>query len=289
MERLKLGDYNTLEIVKEVDFGLYLDGGEYGEILLPARYVPETYAIGQAIEVFLYLDSEERLIATTEQPLARVGDFAFLRCSWVNRHGAFLHWGLMKDLFCPFGEQRARMEVGRSYMVHVHIDHETSRIMASAKLDRYLNASPPPYGRGDEVGIMVWHRTDLGYKVIVDNEYQGLVYANQMFRTIYPGDRLTGYVDGVRSDGKIDIALQRTGRQQTVEFAHALYQYLKDNGGSCPLGDKSDAEEIKRVFQVSKKTFKKAVGDLYRKRLITISEDGIALTGEGEFRWSEFD
>ena len=279
---MKLGDYNRLRVVKRVDFGLYLDGGREGEILLPQKYVPEGTAIGDEIDVFLYLDQDERLVATTETPLARVGDFAYLECAWVNKYGAFLKWGLTKDLFCPFREQKQRMEVGRSYIVYIHIDSESYRIVATAKVDRYLNDDPAPFMPGQPVSILVWQKTTLGFKCIVENQYPGLVYEDQIFRYIHTGDRMLAYVQQVRGDGKLDIALQPSGRQHTEDFADRLLTYLREHGGQCPLGDKSDAEDIRETFQVSKKTYKKAVGDLYRRRLITISDDGILLVSSAK-------
>lgn len=277
MDKIKLGDYNVLEIVKDVDFGMYLDGGDEGEILLPKRYVPEGAKPGDEIKVFIYLDADERLVATTQTPYARVGDFAYLKVNWVNEYGAFLDWGLMKDLFCPFREQKMRMEVGKSYIVHVHIDEESYRVMASAKVERYFAPEPRDYARGEEVPVLVWQKTDLGFKVIIDNEYPGLAYDDQVFRSLHTGDRLMAYIDNVRPDGKIDVAFQPTGRRQTLDFADRLLDYLESNGGLCDLGDKSDAEAIKDRFQVSKKVFKKAVGDLYKRRLISIGGDGIKL------------
>ena len=280
MEKIQLGAFNRLTIAKEVDFGLYLDGGDEGEILLPRRYVPTTYKIGDEIDVFLYLDQDERLVATTEQPLAQVGDFAYLECSWVNEYGAFLNWGLMKDLFCPFREQKKRMEIGSSYIVYVTIDEESYRMMASAKVEHFLSKDKPPYKAGDEVQILVWQKTDLGFKAIIDNAYAGLIYRDQIFKYVHTGDRMKAYVANVRPDGKIDLTLQHTGRQQTLDFSETLLTYLHEHGGSCDLGDKSDAEEIKARFEVSKKVYKKAIGDLYRRRLITISDGGIHLVGE---------
>lgn len=280
MEKIQLGAYNLLKIVKEVDFGLYLDGGDEGEILLPKRYVPKDYKIGDELDVFLYLDQDERLVATTEHPLAKPGDFAYLECSWVNEYGAFLDWGITKNLFCPFREQKKRMEVGNSDIVHIHVDEESYRLMASAKVERYLSHDTPSYKTNDEVDLLIWQKTDLGFKVIVDNKFGGLVYQDQIFQYIHSGDRLKGYVAQVRADGKLDITLQPTGRRETEDFAQTLLQWLKDNGGECPLGDKSDAEDIKRMFQVSKKTFKRAVGALYKQHLIVLEGNGFRLTTE---------
>lgn len=274
---IKLGDYNTLRVIKSVDFGLYLDGGEEGDILLPARYMPKGAGIGDELTVFIYLDQDERLVATTQTPLAKVGDFAYLEVAWVNEYGAFLNIGLTKDLFCPFREQKQRMRQGEKYIVYVKVDEESYRMMATAKVDRYLSDERPPYKHGDEADILVWQKTDLGFKVIVDNKYQGLVYENQIFRYLHTGDRTRGYIDHIRQDSKIDITLQPTGRKNTEEFSETLLQYLKDNNGRCDLGDKSPSELIQDRFKVSKKTFKKAIGDLYRQRLITISDEGIEL------------
>ena len=282
MDFIRLGDYNRMTVVKTVDFGVYLDGGEEGEVLLPARYVPDGCKEGDELEVFVYLDNEERLVATTQTPLAKVGDFACLEVSWVNEYGAFLNWGLMKDLFCPFREQKMKMEKGKRYIVHVHIDNESHRIVGSAKVERYFDPSFPPYRYGDEVSLLVWQKTDLGFKVIVDNRYAGLVYSNQIFREIRTGDRMKGYIEAVREDGKIDVMLQPTGWRMTKETADVLLDYLETHQGVCRLTDKSPAEDIYQAFQVSKKSYKKAVGDLYKRRLITIEEDCIRLNKGGK-------
>jgi predicted RNA-binding protein (virulence factor B family) len=274
---IKLGDYNTLKIVKSVDFGLYLDGGNAGEILLPTRYVPKNAKIGDELEVFIYLDQDEKLVATTLHPLAKVGDIACLEVAWVNEYGAFLNWGLMKDLFCPFREQKMRMQKGYHYVVYIKEDEESHRLIATAKVDKYLFSDRPPYKHGDAVDILIWQKTDLGFKAIVDNHYQGLIYEDQIFQPLHTGDRMTAYVDHIRQDNKIDITLQPTGRRQTEEFSEVLLRYLQENDGHCDLGDKSPSELIADRFKVSKKVYKKAVGDLYRRRLITISDNGIDL------------
>lgn len=274
---IKLGDYNTMKIVKSVDFGLYLDGGNAGEILLPTRYVPKNAKIGDELEVFIYLDQDEKLVATTLHPLAKVGDIACLEVAWVNEYGAFLNWGLMKDLFCPFREQKMRMQKGYHYVVYIKEDEESHRLIATAKVDKYLYSDRPPYKHGDAVDILIWQKTDLGFKAIVDNHYQGLIYEDQIFQPLHTGDRMTAYVDHIRQDNKIDITLQPTGRRQTEEFSEVLLRYLQENEGHCDLGDKSPSELIADRFKVSKKVYKKAVGDLYRRRLITISDNGIDL------------
>ena len=273
---LRLGDYNTLRIGKSVDFGLYLDGGEEGEILLPQRYVTKDMHIGDEIEVFIYLDQEERPVATTEHPIAKVGEFASLEVAWVNQYGAFLKWGLMKDLFCPFREQKKRMEQGQRHIIYIKVDKDSYRLMATAKVEKYLEPAPA-MKHGDPADILVWQKTDLGFKCIVNNRYQGQIYDNQIFQPLHSGDRLSGFIDHVRQDGKIDLTLQPSGRQHTLDFAEVLLRYLYENDGYCNLGDKSPAELIYDRFQVSKKAYKKAIGDLYRRRLITITDDGIRL------------
>ena len=234
---IELGKFNQLEVVKEVDFGVYLDGGEEGEILLPTRYVPEDCKIGDFLNVFLYLDMDERLIATTLTPLVQVGQFACLEVSWVNQYGAFLNWGLMKDLFVPFSEQKMKMQVGRKYVVHAH----------------------------------------LGFKAIIENRYSGLLYENEIFCPLETGMEMKAFVKQVREDGKVDLILQKPGFEKIDDFSKTLLDYIKAHGGRINLNDKSPAEDIYDTFGVSKKTFKKGVGDLYKKRLITLHEDGIAL------------
>lgn len=277
MSHVKLGRYNQLEVVKKVEFGVYLDGDEDGEILLPKKYVPEDCEEGDMLNVFIYLDMEERLVATTLQPYAQVGDFACLEVAWVNEYGAFLDWGLMKDLFVPFREQKVKMQKGRRYVVHIHVDEESYRIMASAKVERYLSDERPEYQPGEEVEVMVWQRTDLGYKVIVDNKFSGMLFHNEVFRQLEIGMKLSAYIKQVRPDGKIDLELQKAGFHKVDDFAEVLLQYIRNNGGRTSINDKTDAETIYDAFGVSKKTFKKAVGDLYRKRLIVLEDGGIRL------------
>jgi len=274
---IDLGKFNTLKVVKEVDFGIYLDGGEDGEILLPKRYVPEECVIGQDLNVFIYLDNEERLVATTLIPLIEVGQFAYLEVAWVNEYGAFLNWGLMKDLFVPFREQKQKMQIGEKYIVYAHVDDDSYRIVASAKVERYLSKSQPSYQPGEEVQILVWQKTTLGFKAIVDNSYSGLLYENEIFQSLHTGMRLKAYVKQVREDGKIDLVLQKSGFEKVDDFSKTLLEYIKDKGGRVNLSDKSPAEEIYAVFGVSKKTFKKGVGDLYKKHLILLSDKEITL------------
>lgn len=284
-DELQIGRTCLLKVNRQVEFGFYLDGGEqYGEVLLPNGEIrPDIDVhIGEPLEVFLYLDTEERIVATTHMPLAQVGDFAYLEVAWVNNFGAFLHWGPLKDLFVPFREQKMKMMKGHSYIVHVHLDPETYRIMASAKVEHFLSQDFPPYRTGDQVELLIWQKTDLGLKAIVDGRYGGLLYDTQMFRTLRTGDRVKGYISQVRPDGKLDLSLQCPGQRGVEDFSAQLLRHLQMNGGQTPLGDKSPAEEIYALFGVSKKVFKKAVGDLYRQRLIEISDTGIRLTPQGK-------
>ena len=253
---IKLGNYNTLRITRFTDHGAYLDGGELGEILMPKAYVRSEMRPGTEVNVFVYLDQSERLVGTLETPLARVGDFAFLKVAWVNEYGAFLDWGLMKDLFVPFREQKLPMQQGRSYLVHIHIDSETQRIVASAKVERYLQpAMRSDYHRGQEVEIVVQQKTPLGFKVIADNRCAGLIYDDQIFeQEPHAGDVLTATVVNVRPDGKLDLSLQRIGKGRFRDFADQLRHQLQAAGGTLPFTDHSTPEEIQQNFGVSKKT-----------------------------------
>lgn len=275
---IKLGDYNTLRIIRFTDHGAYLDGGEVGEILLPKTYVEREMRPNDEVTAFICLDQQERLVATLETPLARVGDFAFLRVAWTNEHGAFLDWGLMKDLFVPFREQRMRMERGRSYIVYVRIDEETQRLIATAKVERHLkSATPEDFHRGQEVELLIWRKTPIGYKVIVDNKVDGMIYDNQIFEPIHIGDQCSGTVVTVREDGKLDVSLQRIGANRFRDFSETLLEELKAAGGELHFSDRSSAEAIAERFGVSKKTFKRALGTLYRQRLIRLSDEKIVL------------
>ena len=278
---IKLGDWNELVVNRFTDHGAYLEGGEVGEILMPNAYVERGVRIGDRVTVFVYLDQEERLVATTETPLARVGQFACLTVSWVNEFGAFLDWGLMKDLFVPFREQRRKMEVGRYYIVYIYIDETSHRIVGTAKVDRYLMPTPAgAYRKGEQVALLVQGRTDLGYKVIVDHKYSGLVYHDQAYAELHTGDELTGFVSQVRRDGKVDVSLQSLGVSRFRDFADQLLDELEQAGGTLPYCDASSAEDIAERFGVSKKTFKRAVGTLYKASRIHMTDGGIALGGQ---------
>lgn len=276
---IQLGKRNDMKVLRMVDFGAYLDAGDIGEILLPNRYVPEGCKVGDELNVFVYLDSEERLVATTQKSLVEVNHFACLEVKWVNEHGAFLDWGLMKDLFCPFKEQKQKMQVGYKYVVYAYIDAVTYRIVASAKLEKFISNERPPYSKGDEVDIIVCQKTDLGFKVIVDEKFYGMLFDKDVFKPLRKGDRMKAYIKQIRPDDKIDVVLQNESGRELVEgFAERLLQELFASEGGClPYHDKTDADEIYRAFGVSKKTFKRAVGDLYKRNLITLSDSGIEL------------
>lgn len=254
---IELGKFNRLEVVKEVDFGMYLDGGDEGEILLPARYVPEGCQIGDMLNVFLYLDNEERLIATTLTPLVQVGEFACLEVAWVNQFGAFLNWGLMKDLFVPFSEQKMKMQVGKKYIVHAHLDDESYRIVASAKVDRYLSKEKAEYQPGEEVNILIWQKTDLGFKAIIENKFGGLLYDSEIFQPLHTGMVLKAYVKQIREDGKIDLVLQKPGFEKVDDFSKTLLEYIREHDGYTSLNDKSPADDIYAAFGVSKRHSRK--------------------------------
>lgn len=275
---IKIGKTNNLKVVKKVDFGLYLDGGESGEILLPKRYVDESMEVGDELDVFIYCDSEDRLVATTEKPLIEVGEFGLLKAVEVNRVGAFMEWGLQKDLLVPFREQSQEIRVGGSYVVYAFLDNATKRIVGSTKLNKYVGNRIPRYSEGDTVDILAVHKTDLGYKVIVDNLFWGMIYNNDLFDPLSPGDRIPAYVKTVREDGKIDVTLRERGGERVFQLANRIMGYLRDAGGEMALYDSSSPDEIKAVFQCSKKDFKKALGYLYKKGKILIADGGVTLS-----------
>ena len=274
----EIGKINKLKVVKELDFGVYLDGSELGEILLPKRYVPRDCKTGDDVDVFLYFDSSDRIIATTEKPNATVGEFALLRVKSVDQVGAFLDWGLMKDLLVPFRQQKVTMVEGRSYLVYVYFDQVSNRIAASAKLEKFLNAFPPDYKVGQQVDLLIRKATDMGYKAIINNSHEGILYSNEIFRKLNIGQHIPGFVRKVRPDNKIDLSLYAEGYDKVVEQSEIIIEYLKQQGGSAALSDKTSPETIYSLFSISKKTFKIAVGALYKKGLIVLEKDRISLS-----------
>lgn len=275
----EIGKLNRLYVVKEVDFGIYLDGGELGEILMPKRYVPEGTKPEDTIEAFIYLDSEDRLVATTEKPFAMVDEFALLEVVAVTQVGAFLNWGLPKDLFVPFREQRQEMEEGKKYLVYIYLDENSKRIAASSKIENYLDNIPVDYDVDEEVDLIIVNETDLGFNAIIDFSHLGILYKNEVFQPLNPGDKVQGFIKKIRTDGKIDLCLQKAGYEKISNFVDKIIVELQKNKGFLPLTDKSSPEEIYSIFKISKKNFKAAIGALYKKRFIDLEENGIRLLG----------
>ena len=276
-----IGDYNDLEIIKQVDFGVYLDSDD-GEILLPAKYLPAQYQLGDRIRVFVYRDSEDRIIATTLEPKAKVGDFAALPVKDATNYGAFLDWGLEKDLFVPFSNQRDKMQPGRTYLVYLYLDENSDRIVATAKYEKYLRQDSPQLSEGQEVDLLVAGFSDLGIKVIINNQYLGMLYKNEVFRPLSVGEKTRGYIRKIREDHKIDVSLQKAGYEEVTDAADLVLDKLKAAGGKLALSDKSSPEEIYAALGMSKKTFKKAIGSLYREGKITLSEASIQVQAAGD-------
>lgn len=273
---IKIGRFNTLRVIKEVPFGVYLDGEDYGEILLPSKVVPEGTKINDILEVFIYFDSDDKIIATTKRPRVQLGHCALLKVIDVNRVGAFLDWGLDKDLLVPHSEQHRPMEKDKSYIVYVKQDTQ-QRLIASSKVDHHLDKSPVTYKPGDEVGLLVAETTHLGHKVIINDRHWGLIHRADIFQSLGYGKRTRGYIKTVREDGKIDVVLRKIGQDNIVDLAQRILLALSQADGFLPLHDKSPTEEIQKAFGESKKSFKSAIGQLYKKGEITIESNGIRL------------
>jgi len=274
---IQIGEYHTLEILRESEQGLYLADEEGNEVLLPNRYVPEEYKIWEKIEVFVYLDNDERLVAVTDKPYIKKGDFALLRCNAVTDHGAFLDWGMVKELFCPFREQAFKMKKGGWYLVYCFLDEKSNRLVASSKTLQFLDNSELTVKEFDEVDLIVSHPSDIGMNVIINKKHLGLIFKDEIFQDLSIGDRLKGYIKKIRPDNKIDVVLGQIGYRNIEPNADAIMVELRDNSGYLNLTDKSNPEDIKTILQMSKKSFKKAVGSLYKQQLIEIKEDGIYL------------
>ncbi len=273
----EIGKINTLKVVRETENGVYLDGENLGEILMPQKFVTTEVKTAREANVFVYTDSEDRLVATNEQPLAKVGEFALLKVVATSRFGAFLDWGLPKDLLVPFSEQKAKMQDGKSYIVYLYVDILTNRIAASAKLDKFLDNTPPVYETGQEVQLIIAEETDLGYKAIVNNEHWGMLYKNQVFKPLAFGEKITGFVNKVRDDEKIDLLTEKPGYEKIDSISESILKALEENRGFVALTDKSSPEMIQDMLGISKKNFKKAIGNLYKQRLIEFKSDGIRL------------
>lgn len=278
---LQLGQFNKLEVIKELDFGLYLDGYDGEEILIPRVYVPEGTQIGQFLDVFIYRDSEDRIIATTLKPYAVVGDFAYLQVKDVSKLGVFLDWGLMKDLFVPFGEQHSKMALGRSYLVYIYIDEQTERIVASAKLDKFLETDITELNEGQEVDLIPYEYTDLGIKALINKRHIGVIYKSEIFKDVPLGELTKGFIKKIRHDDKIDLSIVKQGFDRIDNLKSEIYSLLIASEGFLPYTDKSDAEVIYKNLQMSKKDFKKAIGGLYRDGKINLQMDGIYKNKQG--------
>ncbi|WP_203257054.1 CvfB family protein [Hyunsoonleella ulvae] len=274
---MKLGEINTLEILRETDHGIYLIDANDDEVLLPNRYVPAEFKIWDKIDVFIYLDNEERPVATTDVPYIKRNEFALLRCNQVTDFGAFLDWGLVKELFCPFKEQAFKMKPGGWYLVHCYLDEKTERLVASSKTNRFLDNKELTVNQFDEVDLIASHPSDIGWNVIVNKIHSGLIYKDNIYKDISVGDTFKGVVKKIRPGNKLDISLEKIGYRNIEPNAKRILQELEDNSGFLDLTDKSDPEDIKSQLQMSKKSFKKAIGNLYRQRQIEIKPDGIYL------------
>lgn len=274
---ITIGTRVSITVLREKPVGLFLDAENLGEILLPRREMPLKWAIGALVDAFIYLDSEDRLVATLKQPRAMPGQFAKLTCIAVTPVGAFLDWGLPKDLLVPFREQKTRMEVGKKYLVKVLVDEESHRIVASTRIARQIDLAPPDFDPGQEVELTVYAKTPMGYKAIVNNTHTGLIFANEVFQELAQGEKLKGWIAALRSDGKIDLSLQPPGRERVDDLEKQIMGELIARGGFWALTDKSPATEIYEELGVSKRTFKQTLGALMKKRLVTLTDTGIRL------------
>lgn len=274
---IKIGEYNDLDIIRESPQGVYLGDSEGNEVLLPNKYVPEEFKIWETLHVFVYLDHEERPVATTLKPYISLNEFGFLRCMVVNEVGAFMDWGLEKQLFVPFKEQARPMKEGSWYIVYMYMDEKTNRLVGSSKTRKYLSNENITVKKFDKVNVLVTHITEKGANVIINQKHEGLIYIENIFEDIRTGDKLEAYIKKVRDDGKIDVVIQPEGYKSIEPNAEFIYEELKAAGGFLPLHDKSTPDEIKDQLGLSKKLFKKAIGALYKDKMITIKEDGIKL------------
>ena len=275
-----VGRYNTLKILRETSSGYFLDGEELGDILLPGKYVPHGLQPEEEVEVFLYFDSEDRIIATKEEPYCEVGEFALLEVVEVNEIGAFLNWGLQKDLLVPFREQKVKMEPGSWHVVHVYLDEQTNRIAASAKVDKFLGKNSAQFKPGEEVELFIYGPCPLGYNSIINNSNWGMLYAGEVFQPLNRGEHISGYISKVREDGKIDVSLYPAGKKKAETSSELIVEFMKRNAGFMKFTDKSPADEIYETFGISKKNFKMSLGKLYKERLVKISPDGVRLAEE---------
>ena len=273
-----IGERAELTILKDTTPGYYLDSeGELGELLLPRPEVIGKVTVGEKVSVFIYTDSEDRPVATMHEPLVMPGQFACLDCIATTAIGSFMDWGLAKDLFVPFREQRNHMDVGKSYVVFAYLDESSDRIVASRRLNRHFSKEAPSFEEGQEVDLIVYAKTDMGYKAIINGTHSGVLFNNDVYKKLAPGEKAKGYIVRVRDDGKIDLSLQKPGRERIKTLEARILDELKERDGFWELCDSSPAEDVNRELGVSKKAFKQATGALYKKKVISIGKDGIRL------------
>jgi predicted RNA-binding protein (virulence factor B family) len=273
---IKVGEYNMLKVDRAFDFGMYLGEGK-DVVLLPKRFIPPGVQVGDTLKVFVYHDSENRLIATTQQPLGIVGEIVNLQVVSVTPQGAFMDWGLMKDIFVPKSKQREGMRLGGHYLVMIYLDEQTGRVAASEKIESYLSNDQLTVKEQDPVDLLVYRRTDIGYVVIINNKHTGVLHFNDIYQEIQVGDRLKGYVKNIREENKIDVGVGKMGYQRVEDEAGKVMRLLQENNGYLPYNDKSSPEDISAFFGMSKKTFKMTTGNLYKNRKITFTQTGIKL------------
>ncbi|MDA3926802.1 MAG: S1-like domain-containing RNA-binding protein [Kiritimatiellae bacterium] len=275
----EIGKMNTLPVMRISDFGVYLDaGGDLGEILLPNRYVSEDMEPGSMVDVFIMLDSEDRYVATTDTPLGMVGEFVALKVVAVTDFGAFMDWGMLKDLLVPFREQKTTMCVGDTHVVYIYVDAASKRLVASTKIEKYMDMTSVRYDKGAKVDLLIYAKTDLGYKALINGAHEGLLFDHEVHEPLMRGQHIEGFISQVRGDGKISLCLQKPGLEKVVALTDRILTYLNENSGFMPITDKNSPEKIYSLFGVSKKTYKKAIGALYKKRLITFEKNGTKLT-----------
>ncbi|EGR2700501.1 TPA: CvfB family protein [Vibrio parahaemolyticus] len=275
---IKIGQINSLEVIKKADFGVFLDGDDYGSVLLPNKHVPEGTELGDHIEVFLYFDSESQLAATIDKPIAQVGEWGLMKIEGINQTGAFVNWGIKeKDLLIPFSEQRARFTAGQNILVYVYTDKASGRIVGTTKFNKWLDKTPANYEVNEEVDLIIAERSQLGYKAIVNGKHWGMIFPSDVFGKLFIGKKLKGYIKQVREDGKIDLSLQKVGVAKMDNLSSKIIDLLEKKGGFLPLNDKSSPEAIFDAFRTSKGTYKKTIGGLYKQGKIVIEKDGIRL------------
>lgn len=278
---INIGRINQLEVIKEADFGWFLDGEDYGSILLSKKHAPADIAIGDTVDVFIYFDADNQVVATTDTPIAQVGEWGLMKVEGINSVGAFASWGIKeKDLLIPFSEQRGRLSEGQTILVYVYTDKASGRIVGTTKFNKLLDKTPARYKRNEQVDLLIAERSDLGYKAIVNGEHWGMIFPSDVIGKLFVGKKLKGFIKQIREDGKIDLSLQKIGVAKMDDLSEKILSLLEKKGGFLPLSDKSTPEAIFAAFKTSKGTFKKSIGGLYKQGKIRIEKDGIYLSGE---------